>query len=114
MSTTSAARALHFGFITPQHRMTYEQVRDLWLFAEAAGWDSAWLMDHFFSMSDGELGPCFEAWSLLGALATQVPRLQVGPYVCGITHRHPAVLFKQAATLDAFTGGRLILGVGAA
>jgi alkanesulfonate monooxygenase SsuD/methylene tetrahydromethanopterin reductase-like flavin-dependent oxidoreductase (luciferase family) len=46
-------------------------------------------------------------------LAAQVPRVQLGPYVCGITHRHPAVLFKQAATLDAISGGRLILGAGA-
>jgi alkanesulfonate monooxygenase SsuD/methylene tetrahydromethanopterin reductase-like flavin-dependent oxidoreductase (luciferase family) len=104
---------LHFGFITPQHWQSYDDVRDLWRYAEDTGWDSAWLMDHFFSMSDGELGPCLEAWTLLAALAPQVPRLVIGPYVSGMTHRHPAVLYKQAATVDAISGGRLILGLGA-
>ena len=106
--------ALHFGFITPQHWQTWEEVRDLWRFAEDTGWDSAWLMDHFISMSGGEDGPCLEAWTLLAALATQTPRLSIGVSVSGMTHRHPTVLFKQAATVDAICGGRLILGVGAA
>jgi alkanesulfonate monooxygenase SsuD/methylene tetrahydromethanopterin reductase-like flavin-dependent oxidoreductase (luciferase family) len=47
------------------------------------------------------------------ALAATVPRLRIGTMVCGNTYRHPAVLTKQAATIDNVSGGRFVLGLGA-
>jgi alkanesulfonate monooxygenase SsuD/methylene tetrahydromethanopterin reductase-like flavin-dependent oxidoreductase (luciferase family) len=105
---------LDFGFVTPQHWQSWDEILELWQFAEETGWDSAWLMDHFFSMADGELGDCLEAWTLLAGLLAHVPRLNAGVFVSGITHRSPMVLYKQAATVDRLSGGRLILGLGAA
>jgi hypothetical protein len=51
---------------------------------------------------------------MLAALAREVPRIELGTCVSGITHRPVAVLAKQAVTVDHLSGGRLILGIGAA
>ena len=57
--------------------------------------------------------PTLECWTVLAAFAARVPRLTIGSLVCGNTYRHPYVLAKQAATVDAISGGRLVLGLGA-
>ena len=79
---------------------------------ERLGLGLAW--HHFFSMSHGESGPCLEAWTASAGLAMATERIRIGVFVSGVTHRHPAVLAKQAATVDRISGGRLILGLGAA
>jgi F420-dependent oxidoreductase-like protein len=81
--------------------------------AEAQGWHGLWLADHF--MPNGpEPGPVHESWTALAALAVSVPRLRLGPLVSGNTYRHPALLAKMAAGVDRMSGGRLVLGIGAA
>jgi alkanesulfonate monooxygenase SsuD/methylene tetrahydromethanopterin reductase-like flavin-dependent oxidoreductase (luciferase family) len=84
--------------------------------AEATGWDGIYVADHF--MGDGEragdtIQPTFEATALLAGLAVGTSRLRLGSLVLGITYRHPAVLANWAKTVDAMSGGRLLLGVGA-
>lgn len=86
---------------------------DQWRWAEETGWDSAWLFDHFFSLYDGETGPTLDGWTALAGLATITSRIKLGLMVTGNTHRLPAILFKQAVTVDHLSGGRLILGMGA-
>ena len=92
--------------------------------AEASGWDGLWLPDHFMPPEEGygdepassvppELLPNHECWTLMAALAMAVPRVRIGAMVTGNTYRHPAVLAKQAASLDQVSGGRLVLGLGA-
>ena len=84
--------------------------------AEDAGFDSIWVMDHYFQIP--MVGPAendmLEAYTTLGYLAGQTKRVGLGTLVTGVTYRHPGVLVKQATTLDVLSGGRAWLGIGAA
>jgi probable F420-dependent oxidoreductase len=82
--------------------------------AEQIGFDVLWVSDHMgFRDESGEWNGCWEAWTLLSALAASTTRVQLGNYVLAMPYRHPAVLAKMAETLDEVSGGRVILGVGA-
>jgi F420-dependent oxidoreductase-like protein len=84
--------------------------------AEEAGFDSLWVMDHFFQI--GGLGqpeePMLEGYTALGFIAGQTSRIKLGTMVTGVTYRHPGVLVKTVTTLDVVSGGRAYLGIGAA
>ena len=83
--------------------------------AEAAGFDSAFVMDHFYQLPG--IGkpdePMLEAYSALSALATATDTIQLSALVTGNTYRNPAILAKTVTTLDVVSGGRAILGIGA-
>jgi len=81
--------------------------------AEAAGFTSGWVYDHFIGWPDPAIGPVFEAWSLLSILTGRTDRLRLGTMVSCVGYRNPALLAKMAATLDVASGGRLDVGVGA-
>ncbi|RDH79077.1 LLM class F420-dependent oxidoreductase [Mycolicibacterium moriokaense] len=82
--------------------------------AEAAGFDSVFVMDHFYQLPG--LGtpdqPMLEAYTALGALSTATERVQLGTLVTGNTYRNPTLLAKAITTLDVTSGGRAILGIG--
>ena len=80
---------------------------------EETGWDGIWLPDHLLSAGDRS-SPYNEAWTTLAALAAIVPRIRLGVLVSANTFRHPALLAKMAASVDIISGGRLVLGLGAA
>ena len=82
--------------------------------AEAAGFDSIWVGDHLlYDLPDGSTRGPYEAWTTLAAIAAVTERAELGPLVASTSFHAPAMLAKQAATVDAISGGRLVLGLGA-
>ena len=84
--------------------------------AEEAGFVTLTLMDHYFQMENmaPATDPMLEGYAALGFLAGRTERLQLGLLVTGVTYRHPGLLAKTVATLDVLSGGRALLGIGAA
>jgi F420-dependent oxidoreductase-like protein len=82
--------------------------------AEAAGFDSVFVMDHFYQLPG--LGapeePMLEAYTALGALSAATQRVQLGTLVTGNSYRNPTLLAKAITTLDVASQGRAILGIG--
>lgn len=83
--------------------------------AEAAGFDTAFVMDHFYQLPG--IGkpeePMLEAYSALSGLATATDTIQLSALVTGNTYRNPPMLAKTVSTLDVVSGGRAVLGIGA-
>lgn len=94
----------------------FQRVGDMAVAADEGGFSSLWVMDHFHQLPPlgGPAQPMLEAYTLLGALAGRTSRVRLGALVTGVTYRNPAILAKQVTTLDVISGGRAILGLGAA
>jgi F420-dependent oxidoreductase-like protein len=84
--------------------------------ADAAGFDSIWVMDHFFQIrSVGRTEePMLEGWTTLGFMAAHSTHARLGLMVGGVHYRQPGLWIKAATTLDVLSGGRAWLGIGAA
>ncbi len=100
---------------TPPERL-FDRVVEQAKAAEAAGFDVVTVMDHLYQIAGigSPEEPMMEGWSVLAALARETTRVRLGTLVTGVTYRNPALLAKQVTTLDTISGGRAILGLGAA
>ena len=106
-------RRPRFGIQLPW--CAFAEMRDVAERAEAAGYDSIAVADHFFMRSPMESpdDPILECFSVLGALAMVTRRVKLAQLVACNSFRHPALTAKAATTIDHVSGGRLELGLGA-
>jgi alkanesulfonate monooxygenase SsuD/methylene tetrahydromethanopterin reductase-like flavin-dependent oxidoreductase (luciferase family) len=87
-------------------------MKSRWKYYDQLGVESVWDCDHYMQPSRPN-GPYFEGWTLLAALAVETVSLRIGVLVSSNTFRHPALLAKQAVTIDHISQGRLEVGLGA-
>lgn len=103
--------------VWPNPGRAWQDVLAVVTHCEEAGWDGAYVADHFMPNDPQGAqpldGPVLECWSVIAALGAVTSRLRLGSLVAGNLYRHPAVLANIAATVDHITGGRLVVGLGA-
>lgn len=102
---------LHFGIILLQAE-PWETLVHHFKEVEALQFDSVWVADHFCNYGQ-PTQPWFEGWATLAGLACVTNTIRIGTLVTTISLRHPAMLARQALTVDHLSNGRLNLGIGA-
>src|SRR5512141_1434166 len=120
MSTT---RTAWFGLPLPNYTFPgtptaqlFDRIVEQARTAEANGFSLVTVMDHLYQIGGvgPETDPMLEGWSVLSALARETRTVRLGTLVTGVTYRNPAMLAKMVTTLDVVSGGRALLGLGAA
>jgi alkanesulfonate monooxygenase SsuD/methylene tetrahydromethanopterin reductase-like flavin-dependent oxidoreductase (luciferase family) len=106
-------RPLRVGIQLPEveREVRWPELVDLARTIEDAGFDAIWVGEHLLYRWPDQLarGP-WEAWTTMGALAAATSRVTIGPLVACTSFHNPALLAKQAATVDEIAGGRSSVG----
>jgi probable F420-dependent oxidoreductase len=109
----------HYDFSFPDGKpLSWDRLREVALKAEALGFDSIWISDHFYLElgrygGPGGLHASIEPFTALAALAVETQRVRLGTLVACAPFRHVGILAKMATTIDLASGGRFDLGLGA-
>jgi F420-dependent oxidoreductase-like protein len=103
---------IEFGVFIPPERPSFRDILSDVLRCERLGYHSVWTSDHVIGMYANPGDNRFECWTTLSAIAGATSRIGLGQLVLCNPFRHPPLLAKESATLDAISGGRLILGLG--
>ena len=105
---------MRFGIHLIQQNITLAECRDLWRWADTAGFDWFDVSDHFYeSPMTEKRGPYLECLTCLAALACDTQHMRIGTVVLAMDYRHPAVLANALAAIDQLSDGRLEPGFGA-
>jgi probable F420-dependent oxidoreductase len=115
-ANTAPTRPLRVGIQLPEveREVRWPELLDMIRAIEDLGFDSIWLGEHLlYRWPDRDPRGPWEAWTMLAAIAATTSRVEFGPLVACTNFHNPAMLAKQAATIDEISGGRLILGLGA-
>jgi probable F420-dependent oxidoreductase len=113
---TTSGRPLKVGVQLPEveREVRWPELLDMTRAIEDVGFDSVWVGEHLlYRWPDRAARGPWEAWTMLAAIAAVTSRIELGPLVACTNFHNPALLAKQAATLDEISGGRFILGLGA-
>ena len=106
--------AMEYGIHLVQQNVTMAECRELWRWADTAGFTWVDVSDHFYeSPMTAKQGPYLECLASLAALAADTEQVRVGTCVLAMDYRHPAVLANALAAIDELSEGRLEVGLGA-
>ena len=106
----------NFTFPGVSNDRLFEHIAMLATTAERSGFDSVFVMDHFYQLPNigPTSDPMLEGYTLLAGIAARTTKVRLGTLVTGVTYRNPAFLAKVVTTLDIVSSGRAICGIGAA
>jgi probable F420-dependent oxidoreductase len=109
-------RPVRVGVQLPEveREVRWPELVDLARAIDDLGFDGIWVGEHLlYRWPNRPAGGPWEAWTLMAALAAATTRATIGPLVACTAFHNPALLAKQAATIDEISGGRFVLGLGA-
>ena len=106
--------AIRIGALCWNQYTTWPHLLEAGRRADRLGYDTLWTWDHLYPIVGAWDGPILEGWTVLAAWAMATEKIRIGLMVGANTFREPTVTAKIATTLDHVSGGRAILGIGAA
>jgi F420-dependent oxidoreductase-like protein len=112
--TDESPMDLRFGILAWPQYTDWESLERVGRRVDELGYDSLWTWDHLYPIVGDPNGPIFEGWLTLAAWAEVTSRVSLGLMVGANTFRNPALVAKMATHLDHISGGRAVLGIGAA
>lgn len=111
-SSTGQLAGLKHGIAAPNFRADPNELIELGVAAEEAGFDGYFLWDHIVFSNRGDGPPVQDPWSVLSVVAARTSRITIGTVVTPLPRRRPWQLARQTTTLDLLSNGRVVLGVG--
>jgi probable F420-dependent oxidoreductase len=115
-SVAHVTRSIRVGVQLPEveRDVRWPELLDMARAIDDLGFDGIWVGEHLlYRWPDREARGPWEAWTLMAALAAATRSATIGPLVACTSFHNPALLAKQAATIDEIAGGRFVLGLGA-
>src|SRR5207244_5564326 len=100
------AETMRVGLDVAQHQLTWSELVARVQFAEKAGFDGAWVFDHFNPLYGDPNGPCLEGWTALAGLAALTSRIPLAALVSRISYPHPSILAHEPTTIHHLAPSR--------